>query len=311
MKNKPTIILGIIFLLLVITYLVTSLNPREVTKGAVPLFDKIMPDIDRIEFDSVKREHIVLEKKNETWYITEPFEYKAYDADIMGMLYILFNTFVDGVVSSRVETHDQFSVGESTGTSLKVYSAGNLILDAIVGRQSNDIGHTYARRRGSNDVELWRGMLSQEVVKEAENWRDKILYSFNINDIISIEAVEGGQTRTIAFPDSVWNYTENGVEKPVDQTMARNLVSLIAGLRCDTFASGNDIPRASSKDPEVRVTFAVRNGDMHSFDVWKPDESSNNYLVRKVDGDMLYSFYDYYGSHLVIDYEKLKPGEEA
>ena len=73
MKNKSTIIFGIIFLLLVITYLVTSLNPREVTKGAVRLFDKTMTDFDRIEFDSVNRGLIVLEKKNETWYITEPF----------------------------------------------------------------------------------------------------------------------------------------------------------------------------------------------------------------------------------------------
>lgn len=308
MKNKTTVTLGIIFLLLVVIYLVTSLNPREVTKGAVPLFDKARSDIDRIEFDSTRRGHIVLEKQNETWYITEPFEYKAYDTDVEGMLYILFNTLVDGVVSSRVEAHDQFSVGESTGTSFKLYSAGDLILDTIIGRQSENIGHTYARRRGSNDIELWRGMISQEVIKEAESWRDKTLYSYNMNDIISIEAVEAGQTRMLAFPDSVWNYTENGEEKPVDQTKVRSLTSLIAVLRCDAFASGNDIPRAASKDPEVRVTFTIRNGDRHSFDVWKPDEDFNRYLVRKVDGDILYSFYDYRGSQLVIDYEKLKTG---
>ncbi len=311
MKNKSTVILGIIFLVLVVVYLVTSLHPREVTKGAVPLFDKLEPDIDKIEFDSVRRGHIVLEKQNGTWFITEPFEYKAYDTDVNGMLQIVFATQVDGIVSSMGETHDQFSVGDSTGTSFKLYSADNILLDSIVGKQSTEIGHTYARRRDSNEIELWRGMLSQEVIKDAEAWRDKTIYSYNMNDIISIEAVEAGQTRKLALPDSIWNYTENGMDKSVDQNSVRSLASLIAGLKCDAFASGNDIPRAASKNPDVRVTFTVRNGDSLSFDVWKPDNDSPRYLVRKENGDILYSFYDSLGSLLVIDYEKFKLNEET
>ncbi len=307
MKNKSTMILGAVFLLLVVIYLLTSLNPREVTKGATLLFEGRRPDIDKFEFYSIKRGHIVLEKINGLWFLTKPFEYKAYDADVESMISQLFDTLNDGVVSSRVDAQDGFSVGDSTGTSVKVYSAGELLLDAVVGKQSRDIGHTYARIAGSNDIELWRGMLSQDVIREADGWRDKMLFSFNSNDIITLEASEGKDTRMLAMPDTMWVYTENGVEKPVDQNKVSSLAGLIAELNCDAFASGEDIPRVASEEPDVKVTFTVRNGDRYSFDIWRPVDDNSRYLVRKENGDILYRFYSYRGSQLPIDYEKLKP----
>lgn len=309
MKNKSTVLLGIVFLLLVVIYLATSLNPREKSKGATPLFEGQKPDIDKIEFNSVKRGHIVLEKKNGEWFITEPFEYKAYDQSVETTIEDLFKTVVDGVISSREESQSRYLVSDSTGTNMKIYSAGNPILDVIVGKQTSELGHYYTRKAGSHDIELWRGMVSQEVVKDADGWRDKTLYNFNMDDLLSIEAVEENQTRTLTRADTLWVYTENGVEKPVDPNRVNYLAMIIAELRCDAFASGDDIPRAGEKAPDVRVTFLVRNGDRHSFEVWKPDDNSKNYLVRKVgeEGDILYRFYQYRGDQVIIDYEKLKP----
>ncbi len=309
MKNKSTMLLGIVFLLLVVIYLATSLNPREKSKGSTPLFEGQKPDIDKIEFNSVKRGHIVLEKKNGEWFITEPFEYKAYEQSVETTIEDIFKTYVDGVISSREEAQSRYMVSDSTGTNMKIYSAGNPIIDVIVGKQTSELGHYYARKAGSNDIELWRGMISQEVVKDADGWRDKTLYNFNMDDLLSIEAVEGNQTRTLTRADTLWVYTENGVEKPVDRNRVNYLARIIAELRCDSFASGGDIPRAGEMAPDVRVTFSVRNGDRHSFEVWKPDDSSKNYLVRKVgeEGDILYRFYQYRGDQVIIDYEKLKP----
>ena len=308
MKSKSTVILGVVFLVLVALYLVTSINPPEVTQGASSLFGDERPDIDKIEFNSARRGHIVLEKRSGQWFMDEPFEYKAYDSDVEFLISELLDTLIDGVVSSRPEAHDQYSVGDSTGTAFKAYSAGELVLEAIVGRQSRDIGHTYVRRTGSDDVELWRNMISQEMFKEADAWRDKMLYSFNRDDITSIVAREGSTTRTLALPDSIWVYTENGVEKPVDYGKATMLAALIAEMKCDTFGSGDDMPRVAGNQPDINVTFTVRNGDSHSFDLWSADEDFNRYLVRKKDGDMLYCFYKYRGSQLGIDYEQLRPG---
>ena len=48
MKNKTPLIMGGIFVVLLVIYLVTSLNPPERTRGAEPLFDT-PPDMTRLE----------------------------------------------------------------------------------------------------------------------------------------------------------------------------------------------------------------------------------------------------------------------
>ena len=57
MKNKTPLILGGIFILLVIVFLITSVNPPEKSKGATQLFEGDKPTIDKIEFISKQNGH--------------------------------------------------------------------------------------------------------------------------------------------------------------------------------------------------------------------------------------------------------------
>ncbi|MBT4482810.1 MAG: hypothetical protein HOC71_03930, partial [Candidatus Latescibacteria bacterium] len=82
MKNKTPLILGSIFILLVIVFLITSYNPPDKSKGATQLFDGDKPTIDKIELMSMRNGHIVVEKINDVWDITVPFKYKASDIDV-------------------------------------------------------------------------------------------------------------------------------------------------------------------------------------------------------------------------------------
>ena len=308
MKNKSTLILGGVFLLLVVIFLITSINPPEKSKGATALFeDAVKPVVDKIEINSKNKGIVILEKKNSIWYITKPFEYKASNVAVEQTITGLLNISVDGVISNRKEARDQYDVGDSTGISLKVYSSGNVILDAIVGKHTVDLTHTYARLRDSNDIALWRGLFARQVDKDADDWRDKNIYSFNAEDILSYTVKQGKLTKELSLSDTTWVYTENGKEKPIVQAEVKKLISLVATLSCDTFASDDDIPRAAEKEPDTTVSFTVRNGDTHSFDLWSPGEADNNrYLVREIGGEVLFRFYSYRGSQLVIDYEKIK-----
>ena len=305
--------MGGIFILLVVIFLITSYKPREKSKGATPLFAEVVkPVVDKLEISGFKKGIVVLEKKNSIWYITSPFEYKASNVTVEQTITGMLNISVDGVLSSRIEARDQYGVGDSTGVSLKAYSSGNIVLDAIVGNHTVDLTHTYARLRDSNDITLWRGLFARQIDKEADDWRDKNIYSFNADDIMSIKATKGKEVRQLALIDTTWVYIENGKEKPIEQSKVKQLVDLIASLSCDAFASEDDIPRAAEKKPDTLVSFTVRNGDTHSFHVWTPGEEDNNrYLVREIDGDVLFRFYSYRGSQLAIDYEKLKPDEES
>lgn len=308
MKKKSPLILGGIFLVLVVIFLVTSINPPEKTKGAEPLFPGEKPDIDKLELYSPVKGRIVVEKQNGIWNITQPIAYKASEAAVEATVNALINTLVDGVVSSRADSQAKFEVGDSTGTSLKAYSKDALVLDAIIGKQSIDLNHTYTRLAGKNDIFLWRGMIKSHVDRDANDWRDRSIYSFNADDIVTVKSVSGKLTKELAIADSLWTYKENGVGKPVAQKNVKDLVALIAGMQCDAFADEKDIPRVAEKQPDTRVTFTVRNGDTHVFDVWSPGEQdAGRYLVRKENGDEVFRFYRYRGAQLVIDYERLKP----
>jgi len=307
MKNKTSLIMGGIFLLLVVLFVVTSMNPRERSKGAEPLFEGDKPNITRLEFESVKRGRLVIEERNGVWNISEPVEYKASEDAVQQTLNALKNVAIDGVISKRVDARDKYEVSDSLGTHLKAFAGGELVLDVIVGKNTVDLNHTYARLTDSDDIVLWRGLLTSHVNRSVDDWRDKTIYSFNPDDILEIRSVSADTTKVLAMQDTVWVYTENGTEKPVDQDSVGNLVSLIASLRCDAFADENDIPRVAENEADTSVSFKVRNGDVHTFDVWSPGENdSGRYLIRKKDGSEVFRFYRYRGSQLVIDYDRLK-----
>ncbi|MDP2983557.1 MAG: DUF4340 domain-containing protein [Candidatus Latescibacter sp.] len=308
MKNKSTLIMGGVFLLLVVIFLLTSLHPKEVTQGATPLFPGEKPVFDKFEINNPKSGLIVLVKQGDSWKMTKPTEYKAGKQAIDQLLESLTSIMVDGVVSSEVSEQKRLGVDDSTGIDLKAYSGGKQVLDVLIGDYTPDLSHTYARMKNSKDIALWRGVFSRIAIREPDDWRDKSIYSFNEGDITSIKAVDAKQTRDLTLSDSTWVYKENGKDKPVDQFKVRQLVTAIASLSCDSFAADEDIPRAGTIKPDVRVSFKIRNGDTHTFDVWNPgkDTNKNTYLFRKENGDMLFRFYEYRGAFLPVSYDKLK-----
>jgi hypothetical protein len=309
MKNKTTLILGGVFLLLAVIYFAAVFRPEEVTQGATPLFKGKTPDIDKLEITNPKGESVTLEKQNEIWNITNPFSYKASVEVMQQVMEGLQNTLVDGVVSTSPDAQKQFGVEDSTSTSLKAYSGGKIVLDALIGRFTPELSHTYVRMRDSKEITLWRGIFSRTVNRDVDEWRDRTIFSFNAGDVTAIKAADGKNTRQLTLSDSTWTYTENGKQLPVDQARAKELVTMLAALSCDAFAAEEDIPRAGSTPPDTRVSFTVRNGDTHSFDLWTPKAEGDNgrFLVRTEKGDILFRFYEYRGSNLKVDYTKLKP----
>lgn len=311
MKNKTTYILGGLFVLLILLFFVTSYHPKEKTKGAEYLFKGKKPAIEKIEVIRANGELVTLEKHNEIWDITKPVSYKASAPLVAEVLRGFQAILVDGVVTSDVNEQKRFGVEDSTATNLILYSGGTPIIDVFIGRHRPDLTHTYVRAKGSNDIVLWRGAYSWIVSRDLDDWRDRTVYNFNAVDVTKVTAVSGKSIRTLSLTDSTWTYTENGRSLSIDQEMAMQVAAMIGALSCDSFAKGKDFPRAASTKPDTRISFAVRNGDTHSFDLWTPGPGDGGrYLARKKDGDILFAFNALHGSILGLGYETLKPGSQ-
>ena len=304
-KNTSTLILAAVFLVLGIIYFTTSYRPPEVAPGASLLFEGNNPDIDCIEITLPNHIGIVLTRKNGLWFMDKPFQFKADDRYINNLVTVIQDVYIDGVISNRPEAQQEFQV-DSTGVALKIFSAGNVLYDGVIGKHSQEIGHFYARRAGGRDIEIWRGMLSQDIRRSPDDWRDRTIFSINQDDVLKIEAVEGNNKSTLQFENSVWVYTENGVQKPVDNTRVRSVIGVISNLSAEDFANEDDIQQVVTRNYDMMVTLTVRNGDVLTYHLWNPTEKYTRWLLRKENGDLLYKFYDTYGNLLSLRYEDLQ-----
>ena len=308
MKNKTPIIMGGVFILLVIVFMLTNLNRREVSQGAVPLFPEgLNPDIDRIEFTSTTRGNIVLQRQDGVWNLTKPVMYRVDENIIYSMLQELHEMQVDGVVTDDEGKRNDFEADDASGTEMKVYDGEDLLLDVVVGRHSIDMAHTYVWDRKDGDITLWRGLFTSYSSTDIDGWRDKTVYSFNPGDIIKVEVTDSAGTRVLNHPDTTWTFTDNGASLPVNDTKVSQYLAFLAGLRSDGFADEAGMGRVIGSDPNLRVTFTVRTGDIQSFDVWTPVEGGSTYYMRKENGDIVFRFNQYLGSMLMMKYEQLSP----
>ena len=311
MKNKTPLILGGAFLVLLVIFFITTLHPKEKTQGASPLFKGEKPVLDKIEVINPRGESITVEKQNDVWNITKPITYKASLQVITDVMQGLQDVMVDGVVTSDVSQQQAFGVMDSTSVNIRMYNKGKPILDVLVGHFTPDLSHTYMRERGSKDITIWRGIFPRMVNRALDEWRDRSIFSFNPEDILSLKAVSGKTTRQLTVSDSTWTFTENGKTLPIEQPMAKQLAGMIGNLSCDSFASEDDIPRAANTTPDTRVSFTVRNGDTHTFDLWTPGpQDKGRYLVRTEGGQILFRFQEFRGGFLALSYDKMKPGSQ-
>jgi hypothetical protein len=309
MKNKTTLILGGVFLVLVIFYFLTSFHPREITEGATPLFKGAAPTFDKIEIINPKGDHIVMEKQNDVWNITSPITYRVAPQLIQQMIEGFPTVMIDGVVSSDPNEKPRFGVEDSVAVRFIATSGGKPVLDIIIGKFAPDLSHTYVRRSGKDDIELWRGIFARLIVRDTDEWRDRTIFNFSPGDITSMKVENGKLVQQLTLSDSTWTYTENGKPRPVDQGRLKDYVKQIATLMCDAFAEGDDIPRAGSVKPDIHVSFTIRNGDVHAFDLWTPKKESDamRTLLRKDGGDILFRFYESRGKQLPLDYLDIEP----
>ncbi len=306
MKNKTPLVMGIVLVLLVIVWASTSLHPPERTTGSSPLF-KTAPEFTRFEFVHPDSTIIELQKIGDEWRLTKPVEYKAFDIVMQYLLQDLGAMMVDGIVTNRPESFPEFGVTEELGTKFRAWAGDKQVLDVIVGKNATHMDHTYVREAGKNDIVFWRGLFSEYSTRQPNDWRDKIIFDYNPEDIITVSTVEGGLTHTLARKDTSWVYTENGKDVGADQSKADTIVQLLAALRGDAFAEPNEFARADGQ-PDVVTSFTIRNGDTNSLSIWTPGATDNGrYLVRtNKTGDVLFRFYQYRGEKLVLNRQQVQ-----
>lgn len=186
------------------------------------------------------------------------------------------------VVSTNKDKRGLYQV-DAGGLRVQLFDEdGKTIDDVIVGKNGPDLGSSYLRRSGSDEVVLVRRPLTGVFSPLAENWREKRLWSLPADDIVGIALKAKDGAFSAVKRDGTWKSPEDQGQA-IDQEAMQNAIGNLIDMRADGFAE------ESAGDEEVMLTLSLtrQTGKPLELTVYEKD-ASGSYPARLSGADENY-----------------------
>jgi len=268
MKKNTLILCGLFVLLLIIAFLVLQ-KPGEQSASSASSGSLFTIDSLSVNKIAIKTQtsSLLLEKRGIEWFVAQPINYKADQANIGALISQIKNFEIKGNVSNKPEKHSVFQVDQA-GTQVKVYEKGTEKAAFILGKMSASYTESYVRKLNSpdsNDVLLIEGASNYMFTRAVKDWRDKTIFTASKEGIKEIQYQYGDTTFAVAFKDSAWFVGKDKAQ----QSVVDGILSSLANFQADDFID-------SAISPKIMSTIAYCGAQLRfSF-----DKTSNKYLVQ-------------------------------
>ncbi len=200
MKKKRVYLLSAILGLLIVLTLVTTLTDNKKATGN---FSSELLSIDPAEITTIRiapgngQEHFSLEKSGDNWMIrTATNEYNAFTGAVENLLSTLNDLNVTQIVTQKRDTWAEYSVDDTTGTKLELFSgekpAGSLVIGRITFAQSGNPyqqqpdAYTFVRKGNEKEVYKTKSMLGMTLSVGISNFRSGQITKFEKPDLQNI-----------------------------------------------------------------------------------------------------------------------------
>ncbi len=149
MQKRTLILIGLLVLLLLLIYL-PDLIPED--RGYPSTLGEIdTAAVTRIEVIA-SDEQLVLLKEGGELVMSEPFSLPLEDYQRRRLLGALANLKVSALITENPERFTEFALTDTLGIRVKVTTSEQLAADFLVGIESKDFIHSYARLVGSQQI---------------------------------------------------------------------------------------------------------------------------------------------------------------
>lgn len=244
MKRNTLYLVGLIVVLILVAYLVMKKPGEQSSSGAGELLVQIDSlAVDKLDIKSPSS-HVVLEKQGAEWYVKEPVNYKADQANVGTLVHYAKNLEVKNIVSSRPEKHAVFQVDSASGTHFTIYERGTLKTSLIIGKIGSTYTELYVRKLPSNDVQAVDASIYYQFNRSVKDWRDKGIVTMPKESIKVIKYQYGDTTFTMEFKDSVWMIGK-------DLAKAEDVTSILNAL--SSFQTDDFIDSAVTPAPKINA----------------------------------------------------------
>jgi hypothetical protein len=242
--------------------------------------------IEQVEVKAASGDRTVLTKSGDAWRIVEPFDVKADDGEVTGIVSNLAALEIQRVVEEHAADLAQFGLA-TPRIEVAFKAAGQAEMSRLlVGDTNATGGEVYAKLPGSARVFLVSSFLETSFNKGTFELRDKTILSFERARVDSLEIVTKDQRLAFAKAGDGWRLTS-----PVDaradsgqvegaigslQTLAMKSIAEPAAAEKDLAKYGLDKPEltatvgAGSTRATVVIGKADQSGFQYARDVSRP-----------------------------------------
>ena len=294
--KKTVLILGGIFLLFVIVYLLLVQKERRTfAPSRVESFLTLdSARVDKIQFSKFDTQ-MVFRKIGEDWFMIEPDSFRADDKAVGQLLNAAGNLEVGEIISSNPKKQTFFQVDSFTGTIISFYAQDRLQASLVLGKTSKDFMHTYLRKANSSEVYLGSGLLNSILQRNTDEWKDRSIFAFNPQQIRELEFKNGNGIFKLIRSDSLWDlslspYREN--VKAKEAAVDDYLVTL-ANIKGDEMAKRAEIDQLDFGKPEFELNVTLSDGRGVKLFVTKISSGADRWYAKTDQATNVFVLYDY------------------
>ncbi len=235
MSRKTTASLIVFGVLLALVLLVKLLpEQREEIAWSIP---KLSDTLDRVEIVR-KGATVVMEKKGDTWVITQPKLYELNSTAFEGVLQLFEKPIgMDLKVPVKAEELARFDLTGDNAITLKLGAGGKELAAFVVGKTVGT--RTFVKPLAEDVAYRAKASLRWKLDKELDDWREKKLLPLEREQITGLRLQGPAETVELSKTGDTWRISQPA-ELAADGSTVTALLSALASARAAAFA--DDVP---------------------------------------------------------------------
>jgi hypothetical protein len=302
--RKQTWLLVIAAVILLLIYLAS--RSKTPVKREAEYFIKVdSTAIQKVEIRS-DNSSVVLEKRGDKWWVTDPIEYPAnpqYCNELSGKLADLE---IENLISEQVDKQSMFEVTDSAGTLLTITAGGKQPGNIIMGKMSDSYRHTYMRKADSDKIYLVKGVYKSYFNRKAKDWRDKTIASYDRDQLRGFVLTYPNSTFELTMVDSVWMVKSGTEQFAADKGNVDRLVNMVHNLQCFDFVDSLDTRKYDFSKPAFQLK-VMTTADQFTLKVLPEDKDSKKYVVEKEGALTHFIIYESTAKAMMKELDEFRP----
>lgn len=297
MSTRKLFTLAVIAVILILV----TFGPLLMEKIGVPIGeDKLLVNISNIEtiqkigIQSAGKERIEIIKEGETWKV----QGYAVSSDISIFLENIKNASISTVASTNPQNHETFEVTDEKATIVELFQGGSHSQKILIGKQGSTTNTFYARLPETAKVYLVTGNVRSYLLRDVDDWRDKVLFQVNEGDVTNIKVTQSqGNYELSKSTEGVWHLRYENTSTLLSESEQNKIFTTLLRLE----GSGFDFSLSAAdikNQPEAEIVITNNNdGTIH---LWLKKQDAE-WLSVVNDTDIVYVVPDYKLSSFFVE----------